>query len=95
VCVTKSLKPSQQCVQAARSAQAVLSQISRAFHYRDRHIFKSRYVQYVRPHLEYAAVSWPPWFEADKAVIEKVQKRAMSMVSGLKGTTYEEKLQDL
>ncbi len=56
----------------------------------DRHIFKSLYMQYVRPHLEYA-----PWLEADKAVIEKVQKRAVSMVSGLKGTTYEEKLLEL
>jgi hypothetical protein len=95
VCVTKSLKPSQQCAQAARSAQTVLSQISRAFHYRDRHIFKSLYVQYVRPHLEYAAVSWSPWLETDKAVIEKIQKRAVSMVSGLKGKTYEEKLLEL
>jgi ribonuclease P/MRP protein subunit RPP40 len=79
VCVTKSLKPSQQCAQAARSAQTVLSQISRAFHYRHRHIFKSLYVQYVKPHLEYAAVSWSPWLETDKAVIEKIQKRAVSM----------------
>jgi hypothetical protein len=73
----------------------VLSQISKAFHYRDRHIFKSIYVQYVRPHLEYAAVSWSPCFEADKAVIKKVQKTAVSMVSGLKGATYEEKHQEL
>jgi hypothetical protein len=39
-CVSKSLKPSMQCTQAARTAQTVLSQIIRAFHYRDRHIFK-------------------------------------------------------
>jgi hypothetical protein len=71
----------------------VLSQISRAFYFRDQHIFKSLYIQYVRPHLEYKAVSWRPWFEADKDVIEKLQKRAVSMVSGLKGATYEEKLQ--
>ncbi len=69
----------QQCAQAARSAQTVLSQISRAFHYRDRHIFKSLYVQYVRPHLENTAVSWSPWLETDKAVMEKIQKRAVSI----------------
>jgi hypothetical protein len=34
--VSNSLKPSLQCAQAAKTAQSVLSQISRAFHYRDR-----------------------------------------------------------
>jgi hypothetical protein len=50
---------------------------------------------HVRPHLEYTAVAWSPWLETDKAVIEKIQKRAVSMVSGLKGKTYEEKLLEL
>jgi ribonuclease P/MRP protein subunit RPP40 len=45
--------------------------------------------------LEFAAVAWSPWLEADKAVLEKIQQRAVSMVSGLKGTTYEEKLKEL
>jgi hypothetical protein len=40
-------------------------------------------------------VSWSPWLETDKAVIEKIQKRAVSMLSGLKGKTYEEKLLEL
>jgi ribonuclease P/MRP protein subunit RPP40 len=42
--VSKLLKPSLQCAHAARTAQSVLSQISRAFHYRDRHTFKKLYV---------------------------------------------------
>jgi len=95
VCMASNLKPSAQCAQAARAAQTVLSQITRAFHYRDRHVFKKLYVQYVRPHLEFAAVAWSPWLEADKAALEKIQKRAVKMVSGLKGTTYEEKLKEL
>jgi len=94
VCVSKTLKPSAQCAQAAKMAQTVLSQLTRAFHYRDRHIFKRLYVQYVRPHLEFASVAWSPWLEADKAVLEKIQQRAVAMISGLKGT-YEEKLKEL
>ena len=39
VMVTNTLKPSAQCAKAARTAQAVLGQISRAFHYRDCHVF--------------------------------------------------------
>jgi ribonuclease P/MRP protein subunit RPP40 len=66
---------------------AVLSQLTRAFHYRDRYIFKKLYVQYVRPHLEFAATAWSPSLEADKAVLEKIQQRAVTMVSGLKGKT--------
>jgi hypothetical protein len=95
VCVSKNLKPSMQCAQAAKTAQTVLSQLTRAFHYRDRHIFKRLYVQYVRPHLEFATVAWAPWLEADKAVLEKIQQRAVAAISGLKGTTYEEKLKEL
>jgi len=95
VCVARNLKPSSQCALAARTAQTVLSQLSRAFHYRDRHVFKRLYVQYVRPHLEFASVAWTPWHEADKAVLERIQQRAVSMISGLKGATYEEKLAEL
>jgi hypothetical protein len=50
VIVSKNLKPASQCKKAARTAQTVLSQISRAFHYRDRHVFIRLYVQYVTPH---------------------------------------------
>jgi hypothetical protein len=70
----------------------VLSQISRAFHYQDRHIYLRLYKQSVRPYLEFASTAWSPWLEADKEVLEKIQKRAVNMVSGLKASTYEEKL---
>ncbi len=52
-------------------------------------------MQYVRPHLEFALPAWSPWSEADKTVLEKIQRRAASMVSGLKGKTYEDKLVEL
>jgi hypothetical protein len=39
VTITENLnKPTKQCAKAAEMAQTVLGQISRAFHYRDRHI---------------------------------------------------------
>jgi hypothetical protein len=95
VAVNKSLKPSAQCKRAAKTAQTVLAQLTRAFHFRDRHIFVRLYVQYVRPHLEFSTPAWAPWHEADKETLEKVQKRAVNMVSGLRGKNYEEKLQEL
>jgi hypothetical protein len=93
--MTSSLKPSQQCRKAARTAQTVLSQLARAFHFRDRHVFLRLYIQYVRPHLEYAVAAWAPWYESDKECLEKVQRRAVKMISGLKATSYEDKLKEL
>jgi hypothetical protein len=75
--MASNLKPSAQCAQAARAAQSVLPQITRAFHYRDRHVLKKLYVQYVRPHLEFAAVAWSPWLEADKAALEKKSRKEL------------------
>lgn len=94
VTIHRSLKPSKQCAQAAAKANQVLGQISRAFHYRDRHIFVRLYKQYVRCHLEFAVSTWNPWSTADIELLEKVQVRAIRMVSGLQGT-YEDKLREL
>jgi hypothetical protein len=95
VTVADTLKPSAQCARAAKTAHTVLGQISRAFHYRDRHIFVRLYKQYVRPHLEFAVQAWSPWTEADKECLEKVQRRAVSMVSGLQEQEYEDRLKEL
>jgi hypothetical protein len=95
VTVSSNLKPGAQCTKAARTASAVLGQISRAFHFRDRYTFTNLYKQYVRPHLEFAVQAWSPWTQQDKDMLEKVQKRAVGMVSGLGGTNYEEKLKEL
>jgi hypothetical protein len=95
VLVTQNLKPSAQCSQAAGRAMSVLGQLRRNFHYRDRHIFLKLYKQYVRPHLEFSSPAWSPWLQGDKDVLEKVQEKALKMISGLKGTTYEEKCAEL
>ena len=95
VMVTNTLKPSAQCAKAARTAQAVLGQISRAFYYRDHHGFIRLYCQYVRPHLEFSTQAWSPWQEGDKAALEKVQRKAVGMVSGLAAKSYEDRLKEL
>ena len=73
----------------------MLGQISRAFHYRDRHVFVRLYTQYVRPHLEFSTQAWAPWTEADKKVLERMQMKAMAMVSGLVSREYEARLAEL
>jgi hypothetical protein len=95
VTTTCQLKPSAQCAKAARAAQAVLGQITRAFHYRNKKVFLNLYKTYVRPHLEFAVQAWSPWLQADIERLERVQQRAIRLISGLKGKTYEEKLEEL
>ena len=90
-----SLRPSLQCKEAAQRGNAVLGQISRSFHYRDRKTFVQLYKQYVRPHLEFAVPAWSPWTIADIQTIERVQQRAIRMVSGLQSPTYEGRLKEL
>ena len=72
VVMTSHLKPSKQCAKAARTAQVVLGQISRAFYYKDRKVFMQLYKQYVRPHLEFAVQAWSPRTGADRDLLEKV-----------------------
>ena len=49
----------------------------------------------MRPHLEFAAPAWSPWLREDIEIIERVQKKAVGMISGLKGGGYEEKCKEL
>ena len=95
VTISDNMKPSAQCARAARTAQTVLGQITRAFHYRDRHIFIRLYKQYVRPHLEFSTQAWSPWTEADKTCLEKVQQRAVRQVTGLQSIEYVDRLKEL
>jgi ribonuclease P/MRP protein subunit RPP40 len=91
VMVHNTLKPSLQCARAAARANAILGQLSRAVTYRDMNFLKL-YKVYIRPHLEYAVVSWSPWTVEDKETLEKVQRRAVGMVSNLRERSYEGRL---
>lgn len=95
VIISNSLKPYAQCAKAAKQANSVLGQMSRSFHYRDKDIWIRNYKTFVRPHLELCVQAWCPWFVKDIDLLESVQKRAVSMVVGLRSTTYENKLREL
>jgi hypothetical protein len=95
ITVHKSLKPAKHCERIAAAATGVLKQVSRNFHYRDRNIFLKLYTQYVRPHVEFATPAWSPWLMSDIKTIEKVQEKAVGMISGLAGESYEEKCKEL
>ena len=76
-------------------ANAVLTQISRAFQYRDRRVFLQLYKQFVRCHLEFSTPAWSLWQTGDIQLLEQVQRRAVRLINGLQGVTYEERLAEL
>ena len=95
VVTTNKLKPSAQCVKAARTANTVLGQINRAFHFREKNVMVNLYKQYVRLHLEFVVQAWAPWTSADKDLLNDVQKRAVRAISGLQADSYTGKLEEL
>jgi hypothetical protein len=95
VIIHNDLKPAKQCQKAANTAAAVLKTVQRNFHYRDKLVFVRLYKQYVRPHLEFAVPAWSPWLEADKNILESVQKKAVKWVSGLASVEYEDRCKEL
>jgi ribonucleases P/MRP protein subunit RPP40 len=95
VIISDTLKPSEQCKRAAQTASAVLGQILRSFHFRDRHTYVQLYSQYVRPHLEFATPAWAPWNTGDSVCLEKVQERAVKAISGLRSRIYEDRLKEI
>ena len=95
VFVDSSMKPSKQCIEAAKKGNRVLGMIRRNFRFLGNDIVLRLYKQLVRPHLEYAVQAWNPYFSKDKDILEKVQRRATRMISSLKGVPYDERLRIL
>ena len=95
VLLHKSFRPSMQCAKAAKKANSVLGQLSRGVSFRDKDTFMGLFTTFVRPHLEYCSQAWSPWTLGDKEVLEAVQKRAVGMVTNLKGRSYEERLAEM
>ena len=95
VIVQDNLKPSLHCAKTTAKANGVLGQLSRAVLYRDSNTFIRLYLVYVRPILEYCIQAVGPHTAADKLCLEKVQMRAVNMVSNIGKGSYIEKLSKL
>ena len=74
--LSDDLKPSIQCVQAAKKASSALSIINRTFSTFEVSSFAVLYKTYVRCHMEYCVQAWNPYYRKDIDILEKIQKRA-------------------
>ena len=73
----------------------VLRSVKRAFILFGQETFNIVYNTYIRPHLEYCVQAWSPYYAKDILMLEKVQRRATTLVIGLKEFIYEERLTQL
>ena len=61
VIIDKSLKPSKQCMKAARAGNAILGMINRTFICKNKDVMLQLYKSLVRPKLEYCIQAWRPY----------------------------------
>ena len=77
VYMTNNLKPTEQCIQAAKKAMLVLGLINRQFKIINKEDFGIIYKTYVRSHLKYCIQAWSPKLQKDDMLLEKVQRRQL------------------
>ena len=92
--LSDNLKPSLQCVEAAKKASSALGIIKRTFSTFEISSF-ALYKTYVRCHMEYCVQAWNPYYRKDIDILEKIQRRATRMVPELRHLSYSDRLQRL
>lgn len=83
---------SKQCAAAVAKANGVLATIRRTITNKSPKIIIPLYKSLVRPHLEYAVQAWRPFLQRDVDNIEKVQQRALRLITGYAQLTYPQRL---
>ena len=68
--------------------------IRRNITYKDKCLIVPLYKAIVRPHLEYCIQAWSPYLRKDIYNLEKIQRRATTLIPGLSNLRYEERLKE-
>ena len=93
--VDANLKFHKHSAVVAKKARGILAVIKRTFTCLDAKIVARLYKAIVRPTLEYGNCIWGPFFEGDKNMLEKIQRRATKLVENLRHLPYQERLKQL
>ena len=95
IMITKDLKCSKQCLNAAKAANKILRIIKRTFTYKSEEIILQLYKSLVRLRLEYCIQAWCPHLRKDIDLLEKVQRRATWLIYSLHDLSYYDRLKRL
>ena len=90
-----NLKWKNQVVTATSEANQMLGRIKKSFASFDCKLFKSLYLTFIRPLLEFAVPVWSPYLKGDCELIEKVQHRATKLVTSIGNRSYDDRLKML
>ena len=89
------LKCKNQVLTVTNKANQMLVIIKKSFAKFDCNLLRSLYSTFVRPLLEFAVPVWSSHFKGDSDMIERVQRRALKLVSLISNFDYEKRLEAL
>ena len=92
VLINDKCTPEDHVIAVAKKANGILGQIRRTTVNRSVDMVTRLYKTYVRPIVESSVQAWDPWLRRDIDIIEKVQRRATKLASGIRSKEYEERL---
>ena len=73
----------------------MLAFIAKELEYKSREVLLQLYRVLVRPHLGYCVQFWFPYLREDVVALEADRRRFTRLIPGMKGMTYEERLNSL
>ena len=92
VLINVQCTPGDHVIAITNKANCVLAQLRRSTVSRSCEMVTSLYKMYVRPIVESSVQVWNPWLRRDIDHIEKIQRRATKLVSGIGSKPYDERL---
>ena len=95
VLVTDDLKLGDQCRAAAAKARWKFNEMKQTFSSRCQQLWEILYKSHIRPHLEHGIQACSPYLKRDSEALERVQRAVTKHISGMKGLTYEQRLDKL
>ena len=95
VIFNSNLKWKNQVITASNKANQMLGLIKKSFARFDRKLFRSLYLTFVRPLLEFAVPVWSPTLKSDCDRIERIQHEATKMITSIRNLPYEKRLKVL
>ncbi len=85
----------EQVAAAVAKANRAFGMLKRTFTSRSPKLWRGLWLQYIRPHVEFATQVWSPQFKGDIDAIEKVQRRVTKHIAKYQRLPYEERLERL